>query len=452
MKQLRRRVRENTGILSSPKCKVAISAIFVTMFLFAFVLAQPATACEQTPQPGTYQDISVQDAHQMIMRDHHNQILILDVRYQCEYNLGHLYGAVLMPYDQLQANISKFQVHKNQVIVVYCKTGVRSTIASEILANNGFARVYNMVGGIFAWIQAGYQINSTYHYATVNVIDQKVLTHIEPLLLLQTGAPPCTQNQTCQNSSESGNITNFQSIVLEQNENHTVTRVMFDINGTAFVFTVDSTLLWSYKEDTDGYNRSASFTSTEITGQNLLTQFHSLGYLVQCAKYNLTVMTVLRPLNSEAYNASSSMIDYAPAENPVTSLELVHFNSSVTLSQEYAVLGEIAGRIGKLYDKSQDENLRQLGPRYMIIDRELGFLSKLVSGHLQEYDLPIVNVSAALMDLSLRCIIWIIGCIFSYAVICGGCCFTMPPCCVCLTLVPGELACELIGEAMGACP
>nr|MDO8097751.1 rhodanese-like domain-containing protein [Candidatus Njordarchaeota archaeon] len=309
----------NTGIMSSPKCKVTIGAIFITMFIFAFVYAQPAAACWQTPQPGTYQNISVQAAHRMIERDHDDRILILDVRYQCEYSMGHLYGAVLIPYDQLQARISELEAYKNSEIIVYCKSGYRSQIACEILANHSFTRVYNMVGGILAWISAGYSIYTTYHYATVNVADGEVLTHIEPLLIYQTVSTPCTQNQTQPSCNQPTNTTNIQSTVLEQSGNRTVTLLTYEVNGTAFEMTIARTLLWSYEEHTSEIDKSARFISMEIMSGEVSAQFYALSYRVQCSEYNLTIDTVLKPLNSEAYNSSYTIVNYVPAEKPVKS-------------------------------------------------------------------------------------------------------------------------------------
>jgi rhodanese-related sulfurtransferase len=392
--------------MSSSKGKVILGAVLVTVFLFAFEYAQPAAAyeqipqpavaCAQIPQPGTYENISVQVAHQMIQEDHNNQILILDVRYQCEYNLGHLYGAVLMPYDQLQANISEFQAYKNSVIIVYCKTDVRSTIASEILANNSFTHVYNMLGGIFAWINAGYQIYTTSHYVTVNNVDDKMLTQIEPLLLLQTGAPPCTQNNPC---SSSGSLFTYQSTVLEQNGTYALFDITINLNGTIFEFAVARSLLWSWNEDADGYNRSASFTSMDITGQNSFTRFYILGYLVQGPTYNLTIQSVLTPLNLEAYNTSFTTISCMPGDKSgVTSFEFISLNSSVTLSSQYAMLGMVARTMGNLYAESQDKNLTGLAPNYYHMNEEARSLSELVENQLSTYDHEISRSGAILTD------------------------------------------------------
>ena len=84
---------------------------------------------------------------------------------------------------------------------------------------------------------------------------------------------------------------------------------------------------------------------------------------------------------------------YAPAEkSQVTSLEFVEFNSSVTLSQQYAILGKVAKEIGKVYEKSGDENLAQLAKGYYTMEEEAKHLSKLVEKHLPEYNRVVFGV------------------------------------------------------------
>jgi hypothetical protein len=172
--------------------------------------------------------------------------------------------------------------------------------------------------------------------------------------------------------------------------------------------TVSNTLLWSYKEFTDEVNRTASFISTEITTEDVSTQFYSLIYLVQHVEYNLTVYTNFVPLDSEAYNSSFTVINYAPAgKSELTSLELVEFNTSVTLSQQFAILGKVAKEIGKVYEKSGDETLGQLAQGYYIMEGEAKYLSKLVEKQLQEYDREILESSAVLMDHPMTCF-WVL--------------------------------------------
>jgi hypothetical protein len=110
-------------------------------------------------------------------------------------------------------------------------------------------------------------------------------------------------------------------------------------------------------------------------------------------------------LNSEAYNRSFTVVKYAPAgQSEIVSLELVELSSSVTLSQQYAFLGKVAKEIGKVYEKSGDENLAQLAEGYYIMEEKAKGLSKLVGKQLQDYDKKILNTAAILTDDYWECV------------------------------------------------
>jgi len=395
-----------------------IAVGLVAVLLLAFVGLPRAFA--QTSESGVYEDVSVDAAYNMI-KEVQTGIVVLDVRNQSEYNLGHLCNAILIPVYELEDRIGELQEHVNDPVIVYCKAGSRSQIACEILANNGFTKVYNMLGGITAWMEAGYPIYTTYHHVTVNVLDEEILLQIEPLLLYQAGCTSCGcqscgQNQACQNYNITPNIT---ITTLEQNETYTLTLVTYQVKDTAYEVAIAQTLLWSYNEASDEANRTAKFISTEITAEDTSLQFYSLNYMVQHAEYNLTLYTTLTPLDSETYNSSFTVMNYAPAsKSKLTSFEFVELNSTITVSQQYAILGKVAKEIGKVYEKSGDETLAQLAQGYYIMEKEAKGLSKLVEKQLSEYNLEIVNISAVLMDDFWSCLACQIGC---YAALGGGC-------------------------------
>ena len=83
-------------------------------------------------------------------------LIILDVRDQDEYDSGHLNNSILIPLDELENRLNEIMEYNNTEIIVHCRTGFRSKSASEILASNGFSKIYNMLGGISGWIDAGY--------------------------------------------------------------------------------------------------------------------------------------------------------------------------------------------------------------------------------------------------------------------------------------------------------
>ena len=80
--------------------------------------------------------------------------LILDVRTPNEYYSGHIENAKLIPLQQLEGRLSEIKNYKDKSILVYCRTDNRSTVASEILINNGFKKLYILRHGIIGWQKA----------------------------------------------------------------------------------------------------------------------------------------------------------------------------------------------------------------------------------------------------------------------------------------------------------
>lgn len=81
---------------------------------------------------------------------------ILDVRTSGEYNSGHIPNAALLPVQILSENLSKLESYKYEPIFVYCQSGNRSTVASKILIDAGFTKVYNLRNGVGDWKNRGY--------------------------------------------------------------------------------------------------------------------------------------------------------------------------------------------------------------------------------------------------------------------------------------------------------
>ncbi len=86
------------------------------------------------------------------------QPFILDVRTPQEYKQFSIKGAHLLPIGQLQARIKELKAYKNDDVFVYCATGNRSTVASKILADAGFKRIYNLRYGAYDWARRGFPI------------------------------------------------------------------------------------------------------------------------------------------------------------------------------------------------------------------------------------------------------------------------------------------------------
>lgn len=82
--------------------------------------------------------------------DSESDIIILDVRTQEEYDSGHIQGALLLPYDQIEQKAAEALPDKDKKILVYCRSGNRSNTASNTLSKLGYTQIYDF-GGIIDW-------------------------------------------------------------------------------------------------------------------------------------------------------------------------------------------------------------------------------------------------------------------------------------------------------------
>lgn len=84
----------------------------------------------------------------------HKNALVLDVREEGEYKLGHILNSMLVPLGKLEERIGELEKYKEQPIVVVCRSGQRSARACAVLGRRGFAHAFNLAGGVTAWQKA----------------------------------------------------------------------------------------------------------------------------------------------------------------------------------------------------------------------------------------------------------------------------------------------------------
>ena len=123
----------------------------------------------------TYTDVLVTTAKDLIDSD--ASLVVLDVRNQTEYDAGHIRSARLIPLHELTGRLS--DLNKTDEMLVYCEAGGRSLQASQILVDNGFLQVYNMLGGFTAWNTVGYP-----YYMKYSSIQKAINTAVEGESLL----------------------------------------------------------------------------------------------------------------------------------------------------------------------------------------------------------------------------------------------------------------------------
>lgn len=99
-------------------------------------------------QEAGYMNITAQKAKELM--DTQEGYIILDVREQDEYDESHIPGAILIPYTKIEAQAEDVLTDKDQLILVYCRSGRRSKIAAEALVALGYTNVKEF-GGIIDW-------------------------------------------------------------------------------------------------------------------------------------------------------------------------------------------------------------------------------------------------------------------------------------------------------------
>jgi rhodanese-related sulfurtransferase len=87
-------------------------------------------------------------------------ILLLDVRTGGEFNgeLGHINNSILKPLQQMDEWKSEFQWNDYDKVIMICRSGNRSGVATRTLQAEGVKNVYNLQGGMRAWNKAGFPV------------------------------------------------------------------------------------------------------------------------------------------------------------------------------------------------------------------------------------------------------------------------------------------------------
>ena len=121
------------------------------LMLLTFALPFGCVGCSDggsADTPATYQQISGAEAKALM--DSESGYIIIDARTQEEYDEGHIPGAILIPEYEIADRAEKELPDKDQLILVYCRSGRRSKIAAEELVKLGYANVKEF-GGIIDW-------------------------------------------------------------------------------------------------------------------------------------------------------------------------------------------------------------------------------------------------------------------------------------------------------------
>ena len=119
--------------------------------LFLLLAVMLLTACGQAKEndwEAVYMNITAEEAKAIM--DSEDGYIILDARTQEEYDQGHIPGAIVISHEEIMEKAEDVLTDKDQLILVYCRSGRRSKIAAEALVELGYTNIREF-GGIIDW-------------------------------------------------------------------------------------------------------------------------------------------------------------------------------------------------------------------------------------------------------------------------------------------------------------
>ena len=132
--------------------KGLIFLIIVSLTLFSSCSAEnnvsATTTQNSTINSIGYEQITGEEAKKLM--DTETDYIIIDARTTEEFNEGHIESAILIPEYEIKERAEKELPDKKQLILVYCRSGRRSKIAAQALADMGYNNVKEF-GGIIDW-------------------------------------------------------------------------------------------------------------------------------------------------------------------------------------------------------------------------------------------------------------------------------------------------------------
>ena len=121
----------------------------ILMILLLSVLLLTGCAAASNPtEANTYRQITMTEAVKMMEKE--ANYVLLDVRTEQEFAAGHIPGAILVPNETIGMQEIPLLPDKDQLIMVYCRSGNRSKQASSKLVQLGYTNIIE-IGGINSW-------------------------------------------------------------------------------------------------------------------------------------------------------------------------------------------------------------------------------------------------------------------------------------------------------------
>ncbi len=132
------------------KNKLRNNKRIISLYLCTLLYLLLLSGCSQseTITETNYMQITAKEAKNIM--DHETDYIILDVRTEEEFSEGHIDGAILIPDYEIADKAEKILTDKDQLILVYCRSGRRSKLAADSLVTMGYTNIKEF-GGIIDW-------------------------------------------------------------------------------------------------------------------------------------------------------------------------------------------------------------------------------------------------------------------------------------------------------------
>lgn len=121
--------------------------LYITLIICIILFVVVGCTNSDSKKNTVYQKITAEEAKKLMETEN---VIILDVRTQEEYNEGHIKNSILLPDTEISTKAQEVLKDKDSKILVYCRSGRRSAQASKMLISMGYTNVYDF-GGIIDW-------------------------------------------------------------------------------------------------------------------------------------------------------------------------------------------------------------------------------------------------------------------------------------------------------------
>ena len=120
----------------------------LTILLLVVMLLTACGQAMENDREAVYVNITAEEAKTIM--DTEEGYVILDTRTREEYDQGHIPGAIQISHDEITEKAEEVLTDKDQLILVYCRSGRRSKLAAEALVELGYTNIKEF-GGIIDW-------------------------------------------------------------------------------------------------------------------------------------------------------------------------------------------------------------------------------------------------------------------------------------------------------------